>query len=333
MEFFKKLYGYFWTKIVAISRKRFYYNFLYKSFWHGLLVQNRSGSIQCNYFTARPNQGAGIGHQMANWIAGYWFAKQFELSFAHIPFSAASWEHFLGFGENEAHVQNLLKVDKYKKVSLPLFREDVEKDTLMIKKIISSYGDKKVVFVCEQDQFYKDQFGIMDVLKTKFFNAASRKNDVLIYAKEDFNIAIHVRRGDIVVGQKNGNKNLQLRWQDNTYFVTVIKTVLDNISTERPVRIYLFSQGGKEEFGEFEQFPNIHFCLNMSAQDSFLHMVYADLLISSKSSFSYKPALISNGIKVCPANFWHGYPSDESFILVDDNGNFNTINLKGITYD
>ena len=59
----------------------------------------------------------------------------------------------------------------------------------------------------------------------------------------------------------------------------------------------------------------------MSAQDSFLHMVYADLLITSKSSFSYKPALLSNGIKVCPKYFWHGYPDTEDWILCDNNGN------------
>jgi len=32
----------------------------------------------------------------------------------------------------------------------------------------------------------------------------------------------------------------------------------------------------------------------MGEQDSFMHMVFADLLITSRSSFSYKPALMSN---------------------------------------
>jgi hypothetical protein len=49
-------------------------------------------------------------------------------------------------------------------------------------------------------------------------------------------------------------------------------------------------------------------------------MVNADLLITSKSSFSYKPALLSNGIKVCPKNFWHRYPDKLDFILVADDG-------------
>lgn len=60
----------------------------------------------------------------------------------------------------------------------------------------------------------------------------------------------------------------------------------------------------------------------MNAQHSFLHMVNADLLITSKSSFSYKPALLSNGIKVCPSDFWHDYPKKKDFLLVDNKGDF-----------
>jgi hypothetical protein len=52
-----------------------------------------------HYFAARPNAGAGIGHQLANWIAGYLWAQQFGLKYAHIPFSNSKWEYFLGFGE------------------------------------------------------------------------------------------------------------------------------------------------------------------------------------------------------------------------------------------
>ena len=61
--------------------------------------------------------------------------------------------------------------------------------------------------------------------------------------------------------------------------------------------------------------------MDMGAQASFLHMVYADVLITSKSSFSYKPALLNHGIKVCPENFWHGYPDSNDWVMVDNHGN------------
>ncbi|WP_010136854.1 O-fucosyltransferase family protein [Ochrovirga pacifica] len=271
------------------------------------------------YFTAIPNVGAGIGHQMANWIAGYWWAKQFGLSFAHIPFSSSKWETFLGFGLGEPSVEELIQ-QGYRKVKIPLFKEKSKEDLQIIRSIIKAYTNKKVVFVCGQDQFYKDQYGVINDIQQKFYQAPSRKDDCLIFEENAYNVAIHVRRGDIVAGQ-NKIDNHTMRWLTNEYFETVLKNTLDFINTTKKVNIYLFSQGDEEEFKEFKKFPNLIFCLDMGAMDSFLHMTKADVLITSKSSFSYKPALLNKGIKVVPKDFWHGYPKDSSWVLVGDDGN------------
>lgn len=309
-----------WSKIVSKVRNTNLYPYIYKSYWHSLFyLKKETEDKNYFYYCAQPNPGAGIGHQMANWIAGYWFAQQFQLPFAHIPFSNSKWESFLGFGEGEIAVADLLRKG-YKKVRLPLFDECNATEVALQKKIIASYASKKVVFVSEQDQGYRDQFGVMEVIKEKFHTAPARNKDQLIFNTESFNIAIHIRRGDIVIGQENQNANLLLRWQGNDYFEKVLRTIVDTVKTDKPIVIYLFSQGVIEDFPEFKQYNNLHFCLDMNAQDSFLHMVNADLLITSKSSFSYKPALLSKGIKVCPKDFWHGYPKTEDFILVDHNG-------------
>ncbi|WP_034919515.1 hypothetical protein [Gillisia sp. CAL575] len=311
-----------WQKTIRLFRKNKLDIFIYRSFWHKKIsnyIRIVKGNND-NYFSAVPNPGAGIGHQMANWIAGYWFARFFGLKFAHIPFSSTKWEDFLGFGENEITVKQLVKKQGYKKVLLPLFDETSAKEIEVIEKIITSYKGRKVVFIAEQDQFYRAQHGVIDDLQRKFYSSSSRQNDNLIYSKNEFNVAIHVRRGDIVIGQENQNPNLLMRFQDNAYFEKVLMKVLNNIETEKPVKIYLFSQGEKKDFSEFQKFRNLKFCLDMTAVDSFLHMVYADLLITSKSSFSYKPALLNKGIKVCPRNFWHGYPKGKDWILADDDG-------------
>lgn len=311
-----------WSKTVKWFRSKSFYPIIYKSLWHSKYHKPIITNTHQNYFTAVPNQGAGIGHQMANWIAGYWFSNQFNLKFAHIPFSAQKWEEFLGFGKKEVFAKELIKNRGYKKVRLPLFSENNAGEIALIQKIIKSYSDNKVVFICEQDQFYKDQFGNIEELKQKFYSAKARKEDSLIYNKEHFNIAIHVRRGDIVIGQENKNANLKMRWQDNNYFEKVLTKVLATLESKKPIQIYLFSQGEKKDFSEFNKFKNMHFCLDMNAQDCFLHMVYADLLITSKSSFSYKPALLSNGIKICPKDFWHGYPKNENWISANNKGEF-----------
>jgi hypothetical protein len=85
------------------------------------------------------------------------------------------------------------------------------------------------------------------------------------------------------------------------------------------------------DFLYFEALGNVELCLDMDAQSSFLHMVYADLLITSKSSFSYKPALLSRGIKVCPRNFWHGYPERYDWLLADENGSLDARSIAKLT--
>lgn len=113
---------------------------------------------------------------MANWIAGLWYARQFGLKFAYLPFSTKQWDDFLGFGEGETTVAEL-KCKGYKTRKLPLFNENNKKEVELNKNIIQSYAGKKVVFIAEQDQFYRAQYGVMDDLKRKFYSAPARKND------------------------------------------------------------------------------------------------------------------------------------------------------------
>lgn len=315
-----------WGKIVGKRAGSSTYMYLYRSYWHSLIRKNKTLSTTNLYFTARPNPGAGIGHQMANWIAGYWFAQLLNISFAHVPFSNEEWEVFLGFGNDEVKVQDLLSKG-YSKVLLPLFDENNRDDLRKIQQIVASYSGNKVVFVCEQDQYYHDQYGLISIIQDKFYNASSRRYDKLLYSQDCLNIAIHVRRGDIVIGQYNNDEGLTKRWLDNDYFIKVLLNVLAKLKTSKPIQIYLFSQGVEADFLEFKRFSNLTYCLDMNAKNSFLHMVYADILITSKSSFSYKPALINKGTKVCPRHFWHGYPNDSDWILSENDGTVNVTEI------
>lgn len=324
-KLFKKIRGATWGKVRHGIRKSPHYPKTFLSYWHYRFHKTSPDAEERRaYLTGIPNPGAGIGHQMANWIAGYWWARKFGLRFAHTPFSSPAWDEFLGFGAEETAVGELRSKQGYKVVLLPPFREKNRHDLELIEAIIRSYHGKKVVLQLANNQSYAEQMGVIDDIQKKFHHAPSRREDRLIYQADRFNIAVHVRRGDIVAGQQSGIQNHQLRWQDNDYFKNALENVLKALRTDKPVSIYLFSQGTPEDFKEFEGFDNLRLCLDMGAQDSFLHMVFADLLITSKSSFSYKPALLSKGIRVCPKDFWHGYPDDPKWILADADGSIGT---------
>lgn len=293
--------------------------------WRFTPERKCQGSIDHNlYFTAVPNRGAGIGHQIANWQAGLWWSWQFGVQFAHVPFAQASWERFLGYGNGIITLAELKKKG-YKIVRLPIFDESHADEVRIIKEIMSLYSGRKVVFLAEQDQEYYDQCGVQSFIQKQFFASPVRESDLTPFSREHFNIAVHLRRGDIVIGQTNGDPNLTMRWLSNDYYTNVLDNVLPlaKKQTNKAIHIYIFSQGKKSDFPELEKYENVHFYLDLNPESTFLSFVYADMLITSKSSFSYKPALLNrDGIKVCPKNFWHAYPNDEKWILMDNNGNF-----------
>lgn len=305
---------------IVLKKDRTSRKYLYSSYWKGIVNKNSDSTVTENmFFSSVPNVGAGIGHQLANWIAGYWFAKQFKLKFAHIPFSNSTWEEFFGFYQNEVLFSELVKKG-YKVVRIPIFDEHNENEIEMIRNIISAYSGKKIVFLTEQDQFYQEQYGVIQDIQKKFYSCKARKKESLIYNKDTFNLAVHVCRGDIVQTPGENNEELSKRFQSNDYFVSALETALDTLKDKKNIHIYLFSQGKKEDYSEFLKFNNLHFCLDMGAKESFLHMVYADALITSKSSFSYKPALLNRGIKFVPKDFWHGYPQNSDWIQLEEDG-------------
>lgn len=311
--------------MVRMTHRSRLYPYFYPSLWHYLFNKVKSnGEIDLSevYYAARPNSGAGIGHQIQNWVAGLKYAQDFGCHFAHLHFSTKKWEDFLGFGQGYKTVEELIRAG-YKIRRLPLFDDGNNKEKELCKQIIRSYSGQKVVIIAEQDQFYRHQADLIPELQRMFYSAPIRMTEHLRYDSSCFNIAIHVRRGDIMVDVTNSN--LTMRILSNDYFEKVLSQVMEQFTakSDKPLHIWFFSQGKPEDYPEFGKYENLHWCFDMDAQESFLHMVYADVLITSKSSFSYNPALLNRGVKVCPKDFWHGYPKQNDWVMVENNGKVN----------
>ena len=318
-KIYRKIHGIIFSKLKLQNKILF----LYPSVRHMKKMKNKKMpfvDLDTVYFTQIPNEGAGIGHQLANFIGGLHYAHVFGLKHACPHFKNSEWDSFFGFYENEITV-NELKKNGYKMVRLPYF--DEKRDYEYISDIIKSYSGCKVILQTELDQFYEKQYEEIPTLKELFEKAKIRKSEKDIFDKNKINIAVHVRRGDIVVGQKTGETTLTKRWLDFDYFEKVVEalhTVIQSCGYSEMPEIYIFSQGDASQYAFFEKYGNVHYCLDMDAKTSFLAMVRADIIVTSKSSFSYKPALLSDGIRICPAEFWHGYPDNEDWYVASDDG-------------
>ena len=315
---YQKVKHLLWTYFVLKKLKNTWiYFYLYRSFWHFVLNLNFNNisKNQKNYMSIDVDPGAGIGHQLANYNSAIWYAKKFNLIHAHTSFPNKKWEKLLGFNYSTICLENLINKD-YKKIKLPIFKEGDLIEISKIKKIIHSYRDQKIIFFLEYNQGYTKQYQVAEILKEKFFSSKKRSKDKLIYNIKDFNIAVHIRVGDIM----NNEKLINERFLDINYFIKTINKSLSIINTPKKKIIHIFSGDKLNSFSKLTNFKNIKFCHNLNQYKTFLHFVYADLLITSKSSFSYKAALISKGIKVSPKNFWHGYPKNDKKWYLTNNG-------------
>ena len=320
-KLYRKIHWYIYSKSTL---KKCVVHF-YPSYRHRN-VKPGSDDISTLYITQIPNEGAGIGHQISNLNSGIHAAEVFGINFAYPGFRGKEdWEQFLGFNQNCKSIEELKK-EGYKIRTLPYFHYEENSDKAtndsleLTRRIIKSYAGKKIIFNVNLDTFYRNQYEVIPYIKSRFEAAPERKNDKLIYNNNVINIAVHIRRGDINKGQLTGDKALTKRWLDMEYYENIIKKLVMNF--EKPYCIYIFSEGDAKEYRAFEEYGTVKYCFDMSAMDSFLHMVRADYLVLSKSSFSYKPALLSDGIRICPPGFWHGYPDNEKWIVADENGEF-----------
>lgn len=324
-----------WTSFILKKlRDTWIYFYLYKSYWHSLLNYN------INNINKKPNRyisidvdpGAGIGHQLANYNSAIWHARKFNLIHAHTSFPNKKWEKLLGFNYSTICSENLIKKG-YKKIKLPLFKEKDLIEISKIKKIINSYKDQKIIFFLEFNQSYNKQYQIADYQKEKFYSSNQRKRDVTIFNLKDVNIAVHIRLPmeiEDVVKRYN-----DINYTSNTInkSFNMLESTLKKIKTKKKIKVFIFTQFYNKHLEVFNKFSNVKYCYQISPYRSFISMIYADLLITSKSSFSYKAGIISKGIKISPKDFWHGYPiNDKKWILTSANGKFikkiNKITIK-----
>lgn len=317
-KIYRKMHWVLFSKC-HIEKHRF---LLYPSYRHYIKhrSQKQAENAEHLYLTAQPNKGAGIGHQIDGWIAGYLWAKRWKIPYAYSGFSDSEWDKKLGFGEHIVDAKMLLKQQGYKRRTLPYFDIGSKQEIEEVKNIAYSYAGEKTLLFLELDQFCCRQYEAAEDLQTIFNKAKARETDYELYSKDHFNIALHIRRGDIVGQGGEAKQEYQQRWLNDDYYVRILDDLLCMVPVEWSCRIYLFSQGEAEDFAKFQKYSNLKLCLELSAQDTFVLLTKADMLVTGKSSFSFDAALLSKGIKICPESFWGTYPQGQDWVLVEDEG-------------
>jgi len=130
-----------------------------------------------------------------------------------------------------------------------------------------------------------------------------------IYSKIDYpirndnvyRVAVHIRRQDV---QPCGN--YRSRYLTNKHYLQLLERyVPPRDEIEKDVEVTIFSQ--QQSFESMDVFRDMKFSvvLDTNRADTWMSMMVADLLILSKSSFSFVPALLNPHGRVIYTPLWH----------------------------
>jgi hypothetical protein len=254
----------------------------------------------------------GVGAQALAIMSTMLFAKESGLTYVHTPFKEIAhnaeqdpqweiqWEEFFGLGKKELDISqcnhlNVVKIQQLSSISL---------------------NSPSTIFEVDQCHQYANLFPnkyekIIPQLREKYL---SSKRISSLCSDRDVSICLHVRRGDV-----DFQGVYAARYTHNSYCVKVLSQVVDIVREQglNP-KISLYSQGEIKDFRELERM-GVVLNLNQCPFFTLEELVNADILIMSKSTFSYVSALLSNNIKIYepfyskPLNDWLAIDKQATF--------------------
>lgn len=263
------------------------------------------------YVEAQVNQFVGLGHMLGNILSSYAVAKRFNLKGIYISPEIENLlqEKFNTKLPTEIDGLIILRNKKIRKITIPRINLSTENGINLFKDLTSRITNSQCVIKLEKDQFVKELFLSKEYLKTLFQKHISEHHQS--YINGQYKIGIHIRLGDIT--QKTKFKKRVL---NKNYYNKIIKILLRLESVLKPDRAEFIIFTDDPHNLNLPKF-NYEIDQSTNAKEAFIKMSYCDILVCSRSSFSYKSALINKNVIIYPNDFWHSYPKDSRYISVD----------------
>lgn len=127
------------------------------------------------------------------------------------------------------------------------------------------------------------------------------KDKVNKFNKEYMNVAIHIRKlGNFE--KENGRFRSGTHDLSDEYYLDKMN-IIRNKFGDKKILFHIYSQGTNDMFKNF-MYDDTVLHLNEKILDTFTDLIFADILVTCRSSFSYLAALLSNN-QVYYLTFWH----------------------------
>jgi len=261
---------------------------------------NSSGRGE-KYFACRPHSRAGFGHQIATVLAGLEMASNNDLIFS-ISGLTSEWENELGL----KLPNNLSGASIHQKISLyPMNLASPDEYTNLALSVMSRNFEKSVLFYGPFDDSKVDLTFGGEILQRKYLeaNPANRPGRG--------KLAIHVRRARVGdTGYEDDFRSLSLEY----YYEKFLQIAESSLFADQISEIVIVGTNLKDlenlkqmlsKSTDRQVFTTMG-CCDIGA---FRLLATSDVMLGSKSGFSYAAGLVNSGTIFFPKEFWHTAPS------------------------
>ena len=158
------------------------------------------------------------------------------------------------------------------------------------------------------------------------YNEARKINPIdLRFTPNTTNIAVHIRRGDLLPGRQFSD--LSSRMLPDHWYVDILNLILSTQTTQCAIHIfseglngqYLSENGNHVRWAELLDSTKCEVTEHIDTPfvSAFHHLVNADILIGSKSGMSHLAGTFNANKKIMP-KMWHSYRGVSQLIELDD---------------
>lgn len=239
------------------------------------------------YFTVE-ERNDGFGAQFQTMICSILIGEKYNNQYIHTPIK--SMEHnYDNDHEFISKVENCMNLINYNKN--PSNINNVQ---------IFSVGYIINTFESNINTYLNPNYQPLKNIKKCFWENKNKK----FFNNNKINVSVHIRRPN-----SNDNRIDGTNTHLNYYF-----NIINNIKQkyhDKDLLFHIYSQNHINDYNDFDK-TNIVFHLNENLFDTFIGLVAAEILVTSRSSFSYSAAILSDA-ETYYQPFWH--PPGEKWIV------------------
>ena len=209
---------------------------------------------------------------------------------------------------------------------IPSNEQDDDAVYQSVDHFIQSHPEPNTVFKLSNNRFGDYEYAATrNWFRDAYIKAREADSFVLQYQPDLINVAVHIRRGDLLPDRQFSD--LSHRMLPDRWYIEILNRVAAEAS--RPLSIHIFSEGKN---GLYQSEKGVHFSwsdfyagsghrvtehIDTPFLDTVHHLLHADVLVGSKSGMTHLAGMLGNQIKLVPT-MWHSYRGAERLLEIPD---------------